>query len=59
MDVDQLTMTQIVLALESRLGVELPTNLEEAKTVAALVVGAQKALRSRPNPSIVKKNGVG
>jgi acyl carrier protein len=44
LDVDQLTMTQIVLALESRLGVELPTNLEEAKTVAELVVGAQKAL---------------
>ena len=54
-DVDQLTMTQIVLALESRLGVELPTNLEEAKTVAELVVGAQKALVSRTSPSIVKK----
>ena len=44
LDVDQLTMTQIVLALENRLGIELPTNLEEAKTVAELVVGAQKAL---------------
>ena len=55
LDVDQLTMTQIVLALESRLGVELPTNLEEAKTVAELVVEAQKALVSRISPSVVKK----
>lgn len=45
LDVDQLTMTHIVLALESRLAVELPTNLEEAKTVAELVAGAQKAFR--------------
>ena len=45
LDVDQLTMTHIVLALESRLAVELPTNLEEAKTVAELVAGAQKAVR--------------
>ena len=51
LDVDQLTMTEIVLALESRLGVELPTNLEEAKTVAELVVEAQKALVSRISPS--------
>ena len=51
LDVDQLTMTQIVLALESRLGVELPTNLEEAKTIAELVVGAQKAMVSRISPS--------
>ena len=55
LDVDQLTMTQIVLALENRLGIELPTNLEEAKTVAELVVGAQKALVNRISPSIVKK----
>ena len=55
LDVDQLTMTQIVLALENRLGIELPTNLEEAKTVAELVVGAQKALVSRISPSIFKK----
>ena len=45
LDVDQLTMTYIVLALESRLGLELPTSLEEARTVAELVAGAQKALR--------------
>ena len=55
LDVDQLTIAEIVLALESRLGVELPTNLEEAKTVAELVVGAQKALASRISPSIIKK----
>ena len=55
LDVDELTRTQIVLALESRLGVELPTNLEEAKTVAELVVGAQKTLVSRTSPSIVNK----
>jgi len=55
LDVDQLTMTQIVLTLESRLGVEMPTNLEEAKTVAELVVGAHKVLVSRTSPSIVKK----
>lgn len=55
LDVDQLTMAEIVLALESRLGIELPTNLEEAKTVAELVVGAQKALASRISPSIIKK----
>ena len=45
LDVDQLTMTYIVLALESRLGLELPTSLEEARTVAELVAGAQKAVR--------------
>ena len=45
LDVDQLTMTHIVLALESRLGLELPTSLEEARTVAELVAGAQKAVR--------------
>ena len=55
LDVDQLTMTQIVLALENRLGIELPTNLEEAKTVAELVVGAQKALVNRISFSIFKK----
>lgn len=55
LDVDQLTMTQIVMELEGRLGVELPTSLEAVKTVAELVVGAQKAVVSRPSPSIVKK----
>jgi len=45
LDVDQLTITHIVLALESRLGLELPTSLEEARTVAELVAGAQKAVR--------------
>jgi len=54
-DVDQLAMTQIVLALERRLGPELPTNLEEAKAVARLVVAAQKSLASRPSPPIIKK----
>lgn len=54
-EVDQLAMTQIVLALERRLGPELPTNLEEAKTVAELVVAAQKSLASRPSPPIIKK----
>lgn len=46
LDVDQLTMTHIVLALETRLGVELPTYLEDARTVAELVIGALEALRS-------------
>jgi len=55
LNVDQLAMTQIVLALERRLGPELPTNLEEAKTVAELVVAAQKALVDKPSPSIIKK----
>jgi acyl carrier protein len=45
LDVDQLTITHIVLALEGRLGIELPTNLENAQTVAELVTGAQEALR--------------
>jgi acyl carrier protein len=45
LDVDQLTITYIVLALESRLGLELPTSLEEATTIAELVAGAQKAVR--------------
>lgn len=44
LDVDQLTMTHIVLALETRLGAELPTYLEDARTVAELVAGALEAL---------------
>lgn len=46
LDVDQLTMTYIVLELESRLGVELPTHLEDARTVAELAAGAQEAVRA-------------
>ena len=45
LDVDQLTMTHIVLALENQLGVELPTHLEDARTVGELVAGALEALR--------------
>lgn len=45
LDVDQLGMTYIVVALESRLGIELPTHLEDARTVADLVTGAQDELR--------------
>ena len=45
LDVDQLGMTDIVFALESRLGIELPTHLEDARTVADLVTGAQDELR--------------
>lgn len=45
LDVDQLGITYIVLALESRLGIELPTHLEDARTVADLVTGAQDELR--------------
>lgn len=45
LDVDHLTMTHIVLALETRLGVELPTHLEDARSVAELVAGAVGALR--------------
>ena len=46
LDVDQLAITYIVLALESRLGIELPTHLEDARTVAELVAGARDALRA-------------
>ena len=46
LDVDDLAMTHIVLALETRLGVELPTDLEDARTVAELVAGALEALRA-------------
>jgi acyl carrier protein len=45
LDVDQLGMTYIVLALESRLGIELPTHLEDARTVAELITGARDELR--------------
>jgi acyl carrier protein len=44
--VDQLTITYIVLALENRLGIELPTHLEDARTIAGLVVGVREALRA-------------
>ena len=44
--VDQLTITYIVLALESRLGIELPTHLEDARSIAGLVVGVREALRA-------------
>lgn len=46
LDVDQLDITYIVLALEIRLGFELPTHLEDARTVAELVTGARDALRA-------------
>ena len=46
LDVDQLAITYIILALESRLGIELPTHLEDARTVAELVAGARDALRA-------------
>ena len=39
--VDQLTVTYIVLALENRLGIELPTYLEDARTVAGLEPGRE------------------
>jgi acyl carrier protein len=44
LEVDHLTMTQIVLALETELGIELPTYLEDARTVAELVTGVLTAL---------------
>lgn len=45
LDVDQLTMTHIVLALETQLGVELPTYLEDARTLEELLSGTRDALR--------------
>lgn len=47
LEVDHLTMTYIVLTLENRLGVELPTHLEDARTVSDLVSGVLEALRTR------------
>jgi acyl carrier protein len=44
LEVDHLTMTQIVLALETQLGIGLPTFLEDARTVAELVTGVLNAL---------------
>lgn len=44
--VDQLTVTYIVLALENRLGIELPTYLEDVRTVAGLAAGARDAMRA-------------
>jgi acyl carrier protein len=46
LNVDQLTMTYIVLELEGRIGVELPSDLEDARTVAQLVAGVQIAVRA-------------
>jgi acyl carrier protein len=45
LEVDHLTMTYIVLALENRLGIELPSHLEDARTVADLVSGVLETLR--------------
>jgi acyl carrier protein len=47
LEVDHLTMTYIVLALENRLGVELPTHLEDARTIADLVSGVLETLRAK------------
>ncbi|MFZ1885316.1 MAG: acyl carrier protein [Rhodoplanes sp.] len=44
--VDQLTITHIVLALEHRLGVELPTHVEDAQTISELTAGVRDALRA-------------
>jgi acyl carrier protein len=52
LDVDQLTMMHIVLALETRLGVELPTSLEDARTVAELVTGVLEALRGNAQEEV-------
>ncbi|MFO1100716.1 MAG: acyl carrier protein [Xanthobacteraceae bacterium] len=46
LDVDQLTITHIVLALEHRLGVELPTYVEDAQTISELTVRVREALRA-------------
>ena len=47
LEVDHLTMTYIVLALENRLGIELPTHLEDARTIADLVSGVVEAVRAK------------
>lgn len=47
LEVDHLTMTYIVLALENRFGIELPTHLEDARTIADLVSGVLTALRTQ------------
>jgi acyl carrier protein len=52
LEVDHLTMTHIVLALETQLGIELPTYLEDARTVAELVAGARKALRANAQTKV-------
>lgn len=44
--VDQLTITHIVLALEHRLGIELPTHVEDARTIAELTAGVRDAMRA-------------
>ena len=46
LDVDQLTITHIVLALEHRLGVELPTYVEDAQTIGELTARVREALRA-------------
>jgi acyl carrier protein len=55
LDVDQLTMTHIVLALENRLGVELPTSLEDARTVGELVTGVLEALRDNAQANVAEE----
>jgi acyl carrier protein len=46
LDIDQLTITHIVLALEHRLGVELPTHVEDAQTISELTARVRDALRA-------------
>lgn len=49
--VDQLAMTDIVTELETRLNVELPSDLEDARTVADLAVGLKRALAATEQPT--------
>jgi acyl carrier protein len=51
LDVDQLTMTYIVLELEEKLGIELPCELEDARTVAELVASTEKAMLAQKAPT--------
>lgn len=44
---DQLAMTDIVTELEQRLKIELPTDMEDARTVADLAEGVRAAWRDR------------
>ena len=44
---DQLAMTDIVTELESRLKIELPSDLEDARTVADLAAGIKHRLSER------------
>jgi acyl carrier protein len=52
LEVDHLTMTHIVLALETQLGIELPTYLEDARTVAELVTGVLDALSANAQTEV-------